>query len=114
MLMHEDKLSVLLDWETAAIGNPAQDLGYIADVMMQVCDWKDFMAAYVAAGGPSLSQQQIDYYRLWGYTWVNTLTLQATAAFEAGMINDLRAGILGTNVILRTETRLRNFLFSLL
>ena len=114
MLAYEDKLSVLLDWETAAIGNPAQDLGYLAALMMQLCDWSEFMAAYVEAGGPAVSQAQIEYYKLWGYTWVNTMVMQAQAAFEAGLVNEVRAGFAGTYFVARTNARLTDQLISML
>ena len=114
MLAHEDKLSVLLDWETAAIGNPAQDLGYLAALMMQLCDWSEFMAAYVEAGGPAVSQAQVDYYALWGYLWVNTMVMQAQAAFEAGLVTEVRAGFAGTYLMGRTEARLRDKLYALI
>lgn len=114
MLVHQDKLSVLLDWETAAIGNPAQDLGYLAALMMQLCDWREFMAAYAEAGGPAIDQAQIDYYMLWGYTWVNTMVMQAGAAFEAGLVNEIRAGFAGTYLAARTEARLRDKLIELI
>ena len=114
MLAHDDKLSVLLDWETAAIGNPAQDLGYLAALMMQLCDWSEFMAAYVEAGGPAVSQAQVNYYMLWGYTWVNTMVMQAQAAFEAGLVSEVRAGFAGTYLMARTEARMRDMLHSLL
>jgi aminoglycoside phosphotransferase (APT) family kinase protein len=114
MLAHEDKLSVLLDWETAAIGNPAQDLGYVSALMMQLCDWSEFMAAYVEAGGPAVTQAQVDYYTLWGYTWVNTMVMQAQAAFEAGLVSEVRVGFAGTYLMSRAEARLRDKLYALL
>lgn len=114
ILVHDDKLSVLLDWETAAIGNPAQDLGYVASLMTQLCDWSEFMAAYAEAGGPVVTQAQIDYYELWGFTWVNTMVMQAQAAFEAGIVNDVRAGFAGTYFTSRCEARLRSKLHSLI
>lgn len=114
MLVHDDRLSVLLDWETAAIGNPAQDLGYVASLMTQLCDWREFMAAYAEAGGPAVTQAQIDYYELWGFTWVNTMVMQAQAAFEAGMVNDVRAGFAGTYLHCRCEARLRKKLHALI
>jgi aminoglycoside phosphotransferase (APT) family kinase protein len=114
MLAHEDKLSVLLDWETAAIGNPAQDLGYVYPLVIQMCAWSDFMAAYVEAGGPAISQAQVDYHTLWGYTWVNSMVMQAEQMFVSGVANEIRAGFAGTYLISRTEARLREKLHSLL
>ena len=72
------------------------------------------MAAYVEAGGPAVSKAQVDYYTLWGYTWVNTMVMQAKVAFEAGLANEVRAGFAGTYLIGRTEARLREKLYSLI
>ncbi|HEX5806312.1 MAG TPA: phosphotransferase family protein, partial [Macromonas sp.] len=114
MLAQHDQLSVLLDWETASIGHPAQDLGYVAPLMTQLCDWSDFMATYVEAGGPEVTQAQVDYYWLWGYTWVNTMVMQAQAAFEAGLVQDVRAAFAGTYLASRCEARLRDKLYAMM
>lgn len=57
-------ITAVLDWEQASIGHPAEDLGYCLPAVSLATDWNKFMAAYVAAGGPAISQRQIDFFAL--------------------------------------------------
>jgi len=113
MLAKDDQVSVLLDWETAAIGTAAQDLGYAHPSVIQMCDWEDFIAAYVEAGGVAPSQAQIDYYTLWGFTWTYTMVLQTRAILASG-VNDVRVAFAATYLLSRTGARLREKLYSII
>ncbi|HKY89607.1 MAG TPA: phosphotransferase family protein [Nevskiaceae bacterium] len=64
MLGHDGELSALLDWETAVVGNPAQDLLYAKHTVEQMLPWDDFVAAYVAAGGVAPSASETEFYRV--------------------------------------------------
>ncbi|MCW2620595.1 MAG: aminoglycoside phosphotransferase [Frankiales bacterium] len=65
MLIHDQAVSAFLDWETAAVGTPAEDLGYVYDMACQMIDGAEFLAAYQAASGFAVDQRQLDYYVLW-------------------------------------------------
>ncbi len=66
MLFDDNKVSAFLDWETAVIGNPAEDVAYTYYNVAQMIDWDDYLAAYQKAAGVTLDQRQLDYYMLWG------------------------------------------------
>lgn len=59
------RLTALLDWENAEIGNPAQELAYAEPHIRRLMDWNDFLAEYTNAGGNMPSQQNIDFYRMY-------------------------------------------------
>lgn len=113
-LVVDEAITVILDWETASIGNPAQDLGYAYPMVVQMSDWSEFMAAYTAAGGANTSQAQVDFYTLWGFVWTNTLAMRSRHNFLSGAINDIRKGLVGSYLFTRTEARLKEKLHALM
>lgn len=105
MLVNEDRVSALLDWELAAIGNPAQDLGYVYDSVVQMCGWEEFLAAYEKAGARVPSREQVEYYALWGNVWVTVLLMQCGAAFVSGATNNIQLGYCGEYFLPRMQLR---------
>ena len=65
MLGHDGRLTALLDWETAVVGNPAQDISYVKHTVVQMLPWDEFLAAYAKAGGTVPSEGELDFYTLW-------------------------------------------------
>ena len=45
-LFHEGKMSALLDWEFAHLGDPAEELGYVKVTVGASLDWDRFMSRY--------------------------------------------------------------------
>ena len=89
LLVDDDRLSGILDWELAAIDHPALDLGYARDWIGQVMPWQRFMERYREAGGPSFSSLELDFYTLWAAIRIYVLLINARAAIAAGMIRDM-------------------------
>jgi aminoglycoside phosphotransferase (APT) family kinase protein len=85
-----DELIAVLDWEQASIGHPAEDLGYCFPVVSAAADWDLFLAAYYAAGGPAISQRQVDYFALRGVLRLMILVLiGGRHTFETGLSDDV-------------------------
>ena len=89
LLVKDGKLAAILDWETALVGDPAQDIGYVVHTIEQIMPWEDFLAAYEAAGGKRPTQAHINFYRVWRHVWLMTMQTQARAAIEAGYTDDI-------------------------
>ena len=87
-LVDGERLSAILDWELAHIGNPAADLGYVRDWVGQMLPWSRFMEAYRAAGGPQVDAAMLDFYTLWCGVRLYCLLLQARAGVAMGMVQD--------------------------
>ena len=64
MLAADGKLAALLDWETAAVGNPAFDLMYAQVAVTQMMPWEEYLAEYQKAGGTIPSEREMVFYRL--------------------------------------------------
>ena len=88
LLVDDGEISALLDWETAVIGNPAQDIGYVYHTAVQVMPWGDFLEAYAAAGGEVPSSGQVQFYRLWRAVWLSTLLEEVRTAVQGGHLDD--------------------------
>ena len=90
ILADGDELTAVLDWEQASIGHPAEDLGYCFPVVSAAVDWNRFLEAYYAAGGPRISQRQVDYFALRAVLRLMILVLiGGRNTFEAGLSDDV-------------------------
>jgi aminoglycoside phosphotransferase (APT) family kinase protein len=87
-LVDGERLSAILDWELAHIGNPAADLGYVRDWVGQMTPWSRFMQAYREAGGPEIDAATLDFYTVWCGVRLYCLLLQARAGVAMGMVQD--------------------------
>ena len=87
-LIDGERLTAILDWELANIGNPAADLGYIRDWIGKMIAWPKFMEAYYAAGAPPVDPATLDFFTLWCGVRLYCLLLQARAGVAMGMIKD--------------------------
>jgi len=65
MLCKDGRLTALLDWETAFIGNPTLDIAYVHYAIIEMMPWEEFLAEYEKAGGTLPSQAEMDFYMLW-------------------------------------------------
>ncbi len=53
MLVVDDRLTALVDWEAATIGPPARELAAVWPTATALMPWDDFVYAYREAGGPA-------------------------------------------------------------
>jgi aminoglycoside phosphotransferase (APT) family kinase protein len=64
ILAADGAITAVLDWEQTCVGHPGEDLGYCYPAVTMATDWAKFMAAYAEAGGPPITQRQIDFFAL--------------------------------------------------
>jgi aminoglycoside phosphotransferase (APT) family kinase protein len=62
VLVHDNKITGILDWETVAIGTRAEDLGMLYNAATQLSDWETFISAYEKEAGVQIDRRQLDYY----------------------------------------------------
>ena len=101
LIVENNQVSGLVDWEAAAIGNPAQDLGYSMKTVVQVMPWHDFLAAYADAGGVIPSTEEITFYDLWGRVWIGVYAAQARKMFRSGFTDNIQLAYIGEHVFRR-------------
>jgi aminoglycoside phosphotransferase (APT) family kinase protein len=89
MVVHEGRLSVLLDWEFAHVGDPAEDLGYVRNVIHGP-DWDTFMQLYRAAGGPEVDPVRLHYFQVWAHVRNASASNLAMGTLADGRQNELK------------------------
>ncbi|SEH19160.1 Predicted kinase, aminoglycoside phosphotransferase (APT) family [Sphingopyxis sp. YR583] len=62
LLVEGPRLSAVLDWELAQIGDPMQDLAYIRPLLGDRMTWDEFVEAYLAAGGQDYRPAAIEFF----------------------------------------------------
>jgi aminoglycoside phosphotransferase (APT) family kinase protein len=88
-LIQGDTLTGLLDWELAAIGHPAADLGYVRPFVPLMLPWNDFIDAYQAAGGWTVEPAPLRFHAVWSAVRLYGLIMLARAALARGLVNDV-------------------------
>ena len=62
LMMEDGEITALLDWETARIGDPAEDFGHLASSTNATMDMDEFVRFYKEAGGQQLSEYRLRYF----------------------------------------------------
>lgn len=62
LMMEDGEITALLDWETARIGDPAEDFGHLASSTNATMDMDEFVGFYKEAGGQPLSEYRLRYF----------------------------------------------------
>lgn len=106
MLGSNGRLTALLDWETAVIGNPAQDLTYVRPTVEQMLPWEDFLRAYEDAGGTVPGPLEMDFYELWRNVWILYFLIIARSYIGSGLSGSLIHAYGAEQIYQATEHRL--------
>lgn len=93
-LLHEGKMSALVDWEFAHIGDPAEELGYVKVTVGNSLDWDRFMRRYQAAGGKEVSAEVLRFYGVWAYVRNASGANIMSTRLISGLADDLKLSIL--------------------
>jgi aminoglycoside phosphotransferase (APT) family kinase protein len=92
-LFEDERITALLDWEMAHLGDPAEDIAWAYRALwtpeMHV-PIDDFVARYHAAGGPTIRPENLLFYRLFGEIKHAVISLTAARSFADGRTNNLR------------------------
>ena len=84
LLAVDDKLVCLLDWEFAHPGHPADDLAYCRGYVETIMPWTEFIAHYRDHGGAAVTEDQLQFFAVWGH--LRNIT------YGANMLRDIAAG----------------------
>lgn len=93
LLVHEDEVSAILDWETEVIGDPMYDVAYVlselnregSELLSYVVERDEFYRRYEAATGIEIDDEACRYYQLLyamrsAAFWMSAADLYATGA----------------------------------
>lgn len=93
MLVENDRVTAVLDWEFAHVGTPAADLAYLWYAAESASSFAQFLSAYEEAGGWRPPVAQLDFYRLWGQLRLGVMGFKAVRNLEDGHFDDVRYGM---------------------
>tara|TARA_B100000029_G_scaffold512937_1_gene610969 strand:+ start:427 stop:1887 length:1461 start_codon:yes stop_codon:yes gene_type:complete len=92
LLIKDEYVTGILDWEHAHIGNPSYDLGYFHPMAEKLSSWQKFLDAYANTGISMPNEDQINFSILFGAIRVGVMVCQVRSAF----INNHETGIAAT------------------
>jgi aminoglycoside phosphotransferase (APT) family kinase protein len=92
-LYEEGRITALLDWEMAHIGDPAEDLAWIYRSLWspeKFVPLEVFARRYEARAGAPVDRERLAYYRIFSEVKFATLSIIASASFASGKTANFR------------------------
>lgn len=97
-LVHDDRVSALLDWETEVIGDPMYDVAYVlsdlnregTDLLSNLVERDAFYRRYEAGTGIEIDEKACRYYQLLYAMRSAAFWMSASGLFADGRNTDLR------------------------
>jgi aminoglycoside phosphotransferase (APT) family kinase protein len=92
-LFEDERITALLDWEMAHLGDPAEDIAWAYRALwtpeMHV-PIAEFVDRYHEAGGPTIRPENLLFYRLFGEIKHAVISLTAARSFADGRTRNVR------------------------
>jgi len=92
-LFEDERITALLDWEMAHLGDPAEDIAWAYRALWTPemhLPLDAFVARYHDAGGPAIRPENLLFYRLFGEIKHAVISLTAARSFADGRTRNLR------------------------
>jgi aminoglycoside phosphotransferase (APT) family kinase protein len=93
VLVDQDRITGVLDWECAMIGAPEQDLAYAKPIMSQHIDWDRFLEHYQASGGPEIDLDSMNFYMAFAAMRLCIIFNKGVANLQQGRTRDIRYAV---------------------
>jgi aminoglycoside phosphotransferase (APT) family kinase protein len=98
VLVHEDRVSAVLDWETPVIGDPMYDVAYVlsalnregTELLSNLVERDAFIARYEAGTGIAVDLERCDYYDVLYAMRSAAFWMSASGLYADGANDDLR------------------------
>lgn len=97
-LIHEDRVSAILDWETEVIGDPMYDVAYVlselnregSELLSNLVERDRFFERYQAGTGIVIDEEKCKYYQVLYAMRTAAFWMSASGLFANGENTDLR------------------------
>lgn len=92
-LYEADRLTALLDWEMAHVGDPAEDIGWIYRKLWspeRFLPLDDFLKIHASQAGFAIPRRSVIYYRIFSEAKFAAISTAAAHHFATGGTNNLR------------------------
>ena len=93
-LFDDGKLTAVLDWEFAHLGDPAEDLAYASNTLGTALDTSAFLLEYKKAGGVDVDAKRLRFFKVWGQVRNACAANLAAAKLASGRADDLKLALL--------------------
>lgn len=90
MMIDDGKVTALLDWEFAHIGDPIEDLLYTKPFIEKVMDWEIFKRYYREYGGASCTPEEEFFYIVWSKTRNPISSVLGATVFAKSMPDNIK------------------------
>ncbi|KAH7086120.1 kinase-like domain-containing protein [Paraphoma chrysanthemicola] len=90
ILVRNDTVTGILDWECADFGCPEQDLAYIHPVVSQHMAWDKFLDRYLASGGKDINQSYFGFCQAFSVLRTTLAFNRATTNLQRRSVADIR------------------------
>jgi aminoglycoside phosphotransferase (APT) family kinase protein len=90
ILVHEGRITALLDWELWHVGDPCYDLAYVQPFISKIMSWERFIAVYEAAGGPRINMARSDYWYIFSEIRNAAMLASGLRSFIDGKNRDIK------------------------
>lgn len=98
MLVDDNGVAAILDWELVKVQHPALDLAYCYHHVRQLMDWGAFLDCYRAAGGTIPSPQVLSFFILRSEMLVSTMLTKIELGFLTGTHDMIDLAYAGTQL----------------
>lgn len=98
LLIHDDHISAVLDWELQTIGDPMYDVAYVlsdlnregSELLSNLVERQDFYRRYEAATGLAIDEDACRYYQILYAMRSAAFWMSASGLYAAGQSDDVR------------------------
>jgi aminoglycoside phosphotransferase (APT) family kinase protein len=107
VIIDEQGLAAVLDWELAHLGDPAEDMGWLSvrawrfggkQPVAGLGTYADLLRAYEEAGGPAISESRIHWWEVAGTLMWGIMCLLQANAHLTGAIRSVELAAIGRRV----------------
>jgi aminoglycoside phosphotransferase (APT) family kinase protein len=100
------KITSILDWELAHLGDPHEDIGWLSlpmytggsGLLCRLIEEEQFYRLYEEKAGFRVSRQSVLFYRAFSLYKLAATHIAASRCFEDGRMNDLRMPAMGSQI----------------
>ncbi|MCS0631217.1 phosphotransferase family protein [Telluria mixta] len=93
ILVENERITGVLDWECAMFGAPEQDLAYLKQIISHHIEWDRFLAHYRASGGPEIDEASMDFYMTFASMRMCVIFNRGVVNLQSGVTRDIRYAV---------------------
>ena len=105
-LEQDGRITAILDWELAHLGDPHEDIGWAclpmymggSKLICRLLTQDEFFARYERAVGFAVNVQSVLYYKAFSLYKLAGTHIAASRCFEDGLFNDMRMPAMGSQI----------------